>query len=391
MFDENSPSTSPNVNSTIGLPSPRKYDQEKLPREQTTFHTHQSRLLAKSKQTTFIHDHHQKAYSWKYDEPDLHQAIKSGAFQVDSTLLKEDYLNWENDASIITVQNLEGNKVKMLASKRGNPSYARKQRKKMNNLIDAMKDFKFSEPFGGREHLQRCWAILITLTIDHNLMTAQEAWAGLSNAITKFKIQAKRELGVQNIECIVSKEGTKSDYPSPHILVVSDSPQIVYPHKSGSRKHLGQITYRLRNYDLVTRLQKAWKHGYIDVQGVVDGQVIDQDNKSSMGAPKYLFKYLVKAVQVNEEEGLEGNTALNTVAFQKLFRLRAIHISKTFKQRFVRLDTLTHESQQSGSTSYSYIGREYCKLKDFYAILYPSPPDRATNPIVEGESANNSL
>jgi hypothetical protein len=254
-----------------------------------------------------------------------------------------------------------------------------------------MKDFKFSEPLSaGHEHLQRCWALLITLTIDHNLMTPQEAWTHLSNEIAKFKRQASRVLGVKHINCITSKEGTKSDYPAPHIVVLSDSPQIVYPHKSGSKKHLGQITYRLRNYQLVTGLQKAWKHGYIDVQGIVNGQVIDQENKSSMSAVKYIFKYLVKAVHLPEGEGLEGNTALNTNAWQKLFRMRPIHISKSFKA-CVRLDTLTHQSRQSDSTSFSYVGREYCKLKDFYAILYPSPPDRATNPIVEGESANNSL
>lgn len=371
--------TSFSYDSATGRFSGGPWDSPNLPIEQSTFDNLDQHVLDKAERTARREAHHSRRPSWKYDSPEYQLAMRSGSITVDSSQGKEDYLDWLEDTSIVHLRNLDGESIKVLGSKRGNPAYARKYWKKYQALLKVMNGFEFSRSFGGRNHLQRCFAIMATLTYDQSIMTPQDAWAMVPDSIAKLKIQWKRDLGLSNIEVICCKEGTKTDYPAPHLFIVLSHPVVCFAHRSTHKKHFGKITYRLKDYDLLQKLQSRWKYGFVDVQGVVDGDVIDPESKVQMSAPKYLLKYLMKSVHVSEGEDISSNTAINSMFWTKLLRLRPLHISKSFRQRFVRLDTFILNRNIDSGLSWFFVGIEHCKLGEYLDFLYSPPPDHLQN------------
>ena len=334
-------------------------------------------------------NHKNRALSWKYDEHELRASLSAGAVSVDETILYHDFMAWLNDASIITLRDVTtGETVRKLSPKRGNIAYARKYVKRLSGLQAGLEGLSFDEPLSvGRDKYRRCMAFLITVTYDHTKISCQEAWHNVSDDLTVFKIMAKRALGAGMIQSIAVKEGSESGYPAPHIFMIIDRPLTCFKW-AGKKSHV--VTYRLQSRETLTDLQNAWKRGYIDVQAVVGGQVGDKGHKRKLC--HYLFKYLTKAVKpdaVNpspdEPNAVDDfGLGLKTFAWQKLFRLRPLHISAGFKalvNHAVRLDTALSESQQPLNSVWRFDSSQRCKLSEYLVILSaPPPPDRVAWP-----------
>lgn len=269
----------------------------------------------------------------------------------------KEYEEWLNVASINTFTDLAtGDKVRSLAPKRGNPAYARKQRKKIKSIIDDMARLQWENKRPGRGVHMGCMMFLTTLTYDHNKVSAEDAWKNCSKDVASSKVMIKRALGADHIRTFMVKEGTSSDYPAPHMLVIVDKPVecVRYSGKKGKK-------YIIASRQQHTKVQRAWKNGYLDIQAVVNAKV------GRRSAIAYLGKYLVKAVDVTDH----NSVAFKTMAWLKHYNLRTMHISRDFKNILnpVRLDTILHESQQIVGRMWVFDSVEYCDLNNFCAII----------------------
>ena len=329
-----------------------------------------------------------RSLSWKYDEAEFRIQLKNSSVSVDETTLYDDYLSWLDDASIITLRDMTtGERVRKLSSKRGNVAYARKYRERLNDLDEMLSGLILDSPLAkGRDHYHRCQSLLVTLTYDHKKIDKQEAWHNVSKDITKFKIQAKRSLGAGSIASIAVKEGTKSGYPAPHLFILIDKPFIAIRHISATSK---TASYRVHSLQILDGLKSSWRRGFIDVQAVVGGQVKNGKRKKSVAS--YLFKYLSKAVEPNDcptrdddDSERDYTLGVKTFAWQKLYRLRPLHIAKSFLT-FVasRLDTLLSQSQHSTTGVWKFDSTTKCKLSDYLRVLTSAmPPDPRPWPII---------
>jgi len=310
--------------------------------------------------------------SWEYDEAEYRSHLVDGTVEVDVPSLYRKFESWYNDASVVTLRDLAtGETVRKLSPKRGNPAYARLQRKRTVQLAEGLRGLSFSEPLQlGRDNYIRSCALFITLTYDHEAISCQEAWHRLSYDVAKFKVQFKRVSGSAHIQSIRVNEGSESGYPSPHVFVILDAPLTCFKHSG----HKG-TTYRLHSYAMLQRIKSAWRRGWADVQAVHNGRV--SDGNRSLPLPNYLFKYLTKSLRALKE-GEPYGTAFKTFAWQKLFRLHFFHLSSGFKclMNSVRLDTLLSKSQQVIPAYWYFIGAERCKLSEYLQIIGSLPPPK---------------
>lgn len=348
------------------------------PVEKVTLDNCERILLAKEER----HLYTEKRRGWIYDNPQLRKDCRSGAYRVDSHRLYHHFENWVEDASITYIRNMQtGEKVRKLAPKRGNKAYAANYKKRMNALTEAIANCQLDEPFGSTGKYFKTKAILVTFTYKQADISLQAAWANVSSDLAKWKIQAKRKLGIKSIATLAIKEGTQSGYPAPHMLILLSSPVIVHRHES-AKGH--GITWRLHSLPILDSLKNSWHRGFIDVQGIINKKVSNGNSKVSI--VRYLFKYLTKAIDTEPSEEPNNsirekyrNIGIKTFAWQKLFMLRPLHISKAFKDT-VRLDTPMRQSQH-GIWYFDHADR--CKLADAGYILQSSmPPDPFPYPLI---------
>ena len=349
-----------------------------LPNSQSTFDSLPSIINNRAVNEARIKSHGRRP-SWKYDTSEIRQALKSGAYEVLPSDLYKDFKDWHDDCSIVNLQNIiTGEKQKMLASKRGNIAHARKYKKILDNIEYALKNLVWDVPFG--RNTRSTLLLLITLTYDHKRIGIQQTWAGLSRDITIFKVQLRRVFG-DGVQVMRVPEGSTSGYPAPHLLVMLPRPVICFQYHG---------LWRVKNQAVVDLLKSKWekKRGFLDIRAVIGGVVRNDDGK--MVSPVYyLMKYLSKSIPMgkssSESDGGSSEapeqypTALTTHAWQKLFRMHPMHISQGFKQRLnVRLDTIISISKQQESSSWLFIGVEYCKINDYIRVMTAFPPNNNT-------------
>lgn len=296
------------------------------------------------------------------------------------------------DASITVLRDMKtGEKVRHLAPKRGNQAYASKYRKKLYDLEIGLNELKLDWPRAkGRDNFWMCRALLITLTFDHKKISMSDAWRNLSKEIAKFKIYLKRVMQFHKILTIAVKEGTTSGYPAPHMIVIMDLPVTckkrysAYAKKNLYRINCNELYYGIHSGGPGDKkgMVDCWTHGFIDVQGIVNNQILDGREKKS--AVKYVFKYLTKAIDVDNDDPKKKMLGISTLAWQKLHHLRPLHICKRLKDFVVaRLDTLLHQSQHSTTGIWRYDSSQRCALTEYLVVLsQPPPPDPYPYPIL---------
>lgn len=316
--------------------------------------------------------------SWKYDDKRLHDAIVAGCHIVKEEDLLNEFFNWHSQETVTTLANMDGESISFQAPRRGNYTFSKKKKKVMAYVENGLSKLKLWWPIGGRTKLYYTHMLLITLTYSRtcDVLEKQQCWQFSTDEIRKFRYKLGRALGV-SIASITVKEGCQDGYPSPHVLIMLDRPVLVFRHVSKR----GKLTYRLQNGQLLNRLRKYWPHGHIDAEGVASGAE----------PVKYVLKYMTKGLSKDlidryQKHGIDGikeyeMTFVKTHAYQKLFRLRPVHISAQFKARLNtsgRLDSNSSQSQH-GTWYYrktSYMNyREYWAMKEeYYSSIIPPPP-----------------
>lgn len=311
--------------------------------------------------------------SWWYDLPEIRRSARSGELKIDPSRLYEDFEAWLNDASITYLRDMTtGERVRKLAPKRGNRAYSAKYRKKWSELEVAFDSCQFDEDFGGRGNMKRCRALLVTFTYDHNRTDLQTAWANVSKDLAQWRVEAKRKLGITRIASLTVKEGTESGYPAPHMIFILSEPVIAVKHHS---KKTDAVTWRLHSFALLDAIKDVWRHGFADVQAIVNHSVSRSGKKKS--AMSYVMKYLTKSIDLEgqREDDLSvkyKTIGVKTFAWQKLFLHRPLYLSKSFKEA-VRLDADMPKPQHG---FWVYDHSDHCKLNNVGFILSSKmPPD----------------
>jgi hypothetical protein len=296
----------------------------------------------------------------------------------------QEYEEWLETASIVQIKDLAtGDIQRRLSPKRGNLAYARKKRGQLNEYDQLMKGLVFDAPVKNSRTHRDCMMFLVTCTYNRSY-SIEEAWKRVTNDQKKARISlkrrleealngmTKREYGKRkrrgmiskewqtiSIRSMTVKEGQKDGYPAPHTILILDRPIrcIRYTSKRGEVKRIVQ------NQKLWRAIKSSWPYGHSDINGIVKNKV---GKRSAAG---YVMKYLTKAVKSGEHD-----LAFKTMAWQKHYNLRPMHVSSQFKEMLnpVRLDTILSESQQVSGHMWVFDRVEYVKLSDFDNIMLKS-------------------
>jgi len=250
-------------------------------------------------------------------------------------VIKEQFIDYVSNNQYSVLYNpVEDKYIFPLAPKRGNKSYAYKQYKKFEPIMKAFEERSFSKTVNNRSVKHLTSALLITFTFDHKQWSIPDAWRSVTSAINSFKSYLTKTLGIR-YGSFLSKEGTKSGYPAPHLIVLLDNTVAAFRHKG---------KWRVQSQTLVNNLKEAWSRysrgSFCDIQAVIEGKI------GKHNAVSYILKYATKTVSLDLKN--PNDTAIFTHAFQKLYNLRN-QISKDFLQRIdyapthTRLDIISNE------------------------------------------------
>ena len=250
-------------------------------------------------------------------------------------VIKEQFINYVSDDKYSVLYNPKEDKyIFPLAPKRGNKSYAYKQGKKFKPIMKAFEERSFSKAVNSRLAKYLTSALLITFTYDHKLWTIPDAWRSVTSAVNSFKSYLTKTLKI-SYGSFLSKEGTKSGYPAPHLIILLDNTVAAFRHRG---------KWRVQSQSLVNDLKNAWARyscgSFCDIQAIVEGKV------GKRNAISYALKYATKTVSLDLDN--PNDTAIYTHAFQKLYNLRN-QVSKDFLQRidhaptYTRLDMISNE------------------------------------------------
>jgi len=300
-------------------------------------------------------------HSWPYDDDWMRDAVNNQLHIVNEDKLLTQFVDWHGIQSMTRLKDLTtGEVVEFQAPKRGNHAFARKKRRQFQAINKGLDGMEWYSQIEGRGIMFRTHLIFLTLTYKRGdlPLDKQTSWQYCTKEVAKFRYKLSRLLRC-GIASITVKEGTRDGYPAPHIMVVLNTPVTVKRHVNGE----GMVTYRLQNGKLLGRLRGFWSHGFIDVQGVASG------SKPIEYVSKYMTKgFSQSAIERYKEGGAAGLSKnelvfLKTHAWQKVFRLRAVHVSVHFKNLLNRLDSTVHQSQHG---VWAYDGSEYLSLSEFY-------------------------
>ena len=198
----------------------------------------------------------------------------------------------------------------------GNRQYALKKAEQRDAFSDSIQNKVLDVPVGSNPNRRRTCALLITLTFDKKRFTREQAWGCLSSTPiddSDIKTGVLNNL-TANLRSIFGplckitvKEAQKDGYPAPHIILFLESPVTVKLHKGKSGqswrivdphtlKRLGKDPAlrrmaHTRHVDAI-RLNPVWKHGFIDIQGIVKGDRF----RNRKNAVCYAYKYLTKSL-----------------------------------------------------------------------------------------------
>lgn len=293
----------------------------------------------------------------------------------------QEYGDWLETASIVYTKDLAtGDVQKRLSPKRGNLAYSRKKRSQLNEYEQLMKGLEFDRSVSNSRVHKDCHMLLVTFTYERST-PIENAWGCLTDDLKKARIYIKRrleedlngmtkreygkrkrrgksleELQTISIRSMTAKEGQKDGYPAPHMILILDHPIRCIRHTS---KKEG-VKWIVQNQVLWKAIKDSWPHGHSDIRGIVKNKV---GKRSAVG---YVMKYLTKAVKSGERD-----LAFKTMAWQKHYNLRPMHVSSQFKEMLnpARLDTILSESQQVSGHMWVFDRVEYVKLSEFDRIM----------------------
>ena len=294
------------------------------------------------------------------------QDLISGKRSLDDTDLQGTTMDWLESKDYNHFKNLkDGTDVFSLVCKRGNKVYATRKSIKMDEMIELLNNGNFDYPIGSTGQYRMTRVVFITVTFDEKQYTKEAAWASLRSTsigdteytygiINKFDANLSKIFGKHGK--LVCKEAQENGYPAPHMLLILDKFIRVKLHKGpngcswridepwilgrlGKDSRSRRLTFK--DHEKTIRINPIWKHGFFDIQGIVKGTEL----KKHKNAFTYLFKYLIKCLDVEKYPDLENmkdfngssdkglKTMLYTHLGNKCFRTRDISFGKGFKER----------------------------------------------------------
>lgn len=284
------------------------------------------------------------------------------------------------DESMIVFQDRETKeKTYSPVCRRGNRSYSLKKAKQRDEFLEAIRGKTLDFPVGSNPRIRNTCALLITLTFDKKRYSKEEAWACLSSTPIEGSDLTTGVLNnlTANLRAIFGplckitvKEAQEDGYPVPHIIVFLDNPVRVKLHNGrmgqswrimdprilrriGKDPTLRRLS-RTRHADAI-RMNPIWKHGFIDVQGIVKGTRF----RNRRDAVTYAYKYLTKSLTDDHGEEvsqLDSISDCHTKGLRialwghlcnKSFGLRDITYGKKVKEYLDMLHDEPNESEDA--------------------------------------------
>lgn len=302
---------------------------------------------------------------WPYDPVQLMVDLLTGTETLDSIGLQKNLVDWMSSNDYNVFKNLEtGEQIYAMQCKRGNIVHATRKSKQRDQICEALDGQEFDYPMKGFKSRRMTRMLFFTLSFDQTKYTKEEAWAMLRSSpipgvncsygeLNKFSARLSKIFGKH--AKITVKEAQQNGYPAPHILILLDEPVMVQMHE-----HNGIVTWRVCDPRVLRRLGKdtktrkmafrdprkaisinpVWKHGYMDVQGIIKGYRV----KKRKNIATYIFKYLTKCLTEGHDEIKDigpfcniDNKGLKTTMYthlgNKCFRTRDLVYGKAFKEK----------------------------------------------------------
>jgi len=262
---------------------------------------------------------------------------------------RSELAEWVAGAPYTQFINGEGETIELLSPRRGNRSYAKRQRKRYDRMLHRLGMERFSI-MRFRNNNAETQDFFFTFTYDHNDYTIDEANARVSNDLKKMRTYIHRIFD-SKFGTITAYESTKSGYPAPHFIIRFDKSFSVFSHLN---KKTFKRSWRLTDKRIKDEIQKKWKSiggGWCDIKGIVD------DESDNIGSKiGYSFKYLTKTV-IGDDFVSNNITALNTHANNKAFNRGSVYVSSAFIYRtpnpaLSRLDIIRTKLQQANNKYY---------------------------------------
>lgn len=238
----------------------------------------------------------------------------------------EAYREWVSVEDFTVIKNVEtGEFLPTAVSKLGNVKYAIGKRAQLLPVVDSFNDLVLDRPIpGGRDDRHRMgYALLVTLTYDHKLYSAVEAYRRCGEDINRFKARFTKLIDSPYVSMAV-KEGTKSGYPAPHLIFIVSRPLPVFLHKG---------KWRVQDYLLYKAIHEAWFDASggsynCDIEAIV-GNNVKGTGKSERSAMSYVLKYVMKSSDADSGDSDSQELADLTHAMMKYTGCRDI-IGKRF-------------------------------------------------------------
>lgn len=265
----------------------------------------------------------------KYQEkPRLYKARKIFLeqlydYELDLNELIDYYLKWLNLNEYVVIKKVEyGNNIyneKFIAlkcSKRGNDVYNYRVNKKFQFLYDALENYEPDDVY-----ILRTRIFFITLTYKERDL---KKWFECEEDFNRF-MSRLRKIFKRAKTLVRTNEAQNDGMIHIHVLIDLGKEIEIIKHIDND----GKISFRIKNYELLQMIKNCWKYGFSDIQGFV---------KIREGL-KYIFKYIKKAIENNENSVL-------TLSLNWLFRKRSFSINYRWLRFFfnIRLDMLKHNS-----------------------------------------------
>ena len=267
----------------------------------------------------------------------------------DMAMRRSQLVEWVAEAPYTQFINKDEETIEVLSPRRGNRSYAKRQRKRYDRVLHRLGMERYSI-IRFRNNNAGTQDFFFTFTYDHNDYTIDEANARVSNDLKKMRTYIHR-IFKSKFGTITAYESTKSGYPAPHMIIRFDRSFRVFSHLN---KKTFKRSWRLTDKEIKDELQDKWRTiggGWCDIKGIVD------DESDSIGSKiGYSFKYLTKTV-VGDDFVSKNVTALNTHANNKAFNRGSVYVSSAFISRtpnpaLSRLDIIRTKLQQANNKYY---------------------------------------
>jgi hypothetical protein len=273
--------------------------------------------------------------SRNYWSPIIREALHNGKITIDQDDLLREYRKWRDQDVILNFENPNGECIEAISPKRGNRQYAKRKRRRYQELQSGMDGLKwdFAIPKTRSNVIRKTHLLFITLTFNRSY-SIQESWqlcTSKGGELNRFSARLHKILG--NKATFKAKEAQASGYAAPHILCIIDRPLTAFKHKG---------KWRLQNREILEQIKKAWPHGYVDIMACVDGRI------EGKGVLSYMMKYSTKVVSLDPMNPNKTHIAELTHAWNKIFGTRDV-ISKQFLERLnLHKQDKTEDKEPSG-------------------------------------------